>query len=561
MFVRYLAIPFCVSFAFAPTRNLSFSLHHASKEKSRLSEHARLGGASECGKYFIKEKINCRQTICDDFVSITDATHGTISRRNALIVTGAATTAATTMVSRTEASMIPGVLSASKRNLNNRGNDGGMVDDSNFNKNKTSSMIHNVENDHEQLLRSATLYRVQTKSDLLPSPKRQSREIPSGPSVNNVPTAHFIEDLQSKRAILLGEHHPEGRDHRLQAALIRSLHDAIHKDENSGFPATSNIMVGLEAIQRKFQPILDRYCAGAIDDEELVRATEWESRWYWSFEAYKPIFQTCRELGIGLLALDIATEDRLLVEQGGIEALNRKTLEEYVPDQEAFSSFGSTLAYESFVSYTLKPPYELQQRTKRQQTNKQIEYSNFVARQMLRDEGMASAAYAWLSENPSGILVGCIGINHATFGCGVQGRLEQKLAKDGVLVGRTKPNQKNQETVASVLINPEPLNTGTELKLCQGEGQTPIDDDDDEVTFARQIFVPSIRNQVCIENSVEVQNYALQLDYVSPTQNLQARRSAIEGATKNCQAKREETALRLSDYLLFSPKQRIASVV
>lgn len=552
MFVRYLAIPFGISLAFSPTRNLSLNLLHTSKEKYGNSNYSRLAGVSESGNRTTKENNNCQENVGNDIISLADATPGPISRRKAVIMTGAAA-AATTAVSSTDASMIPTASSTLVDNINNRD---GKIGDSEYNTIKTSSMIANVENGHEKLLRSSSVYRVQTKSNMLPNTKLQDRKILLGPSVNKVATESLVEELKSKQAILLGEHHPEGRDHRLQAALIRSLYDAIHNDRNSSFPANFEIAVGLEAVQRKFQPVLDQYCAGVIDDDELVRATEWESRWYWSFEAYKPIFQTCRELGIGLLALDIATEDRLLVEQGGLDALDRKTIEEYVPDQESFSSFGSTLAYESFVSYTLKPPFMLQQRTKRQQTNNNIEYSNFVARQMLRDEGMASAAYGWLSKNPSGILVGCIGINHATFGCGVQGRLEQKLAKNNVLGGK-KSNKKNQETVASILINPEPLNTGTELKLCRGEGRIPIADDDEEdsVTFASQIFVPNIRNQVCIENSVEVQNYALQIEFVSLKDNLQERRAAIEDATKNCQTKNRETVLGLCDYMLFSPKQ------
>ena len=556
MFVRYLAIPLGVSLAFALTRNLSLTLPCRSRENSRTLEDVRHIIASEHDQYSVEETIDRQENFCHGFTSLANATQGTISRRNAFLMTGAATTAAMTVAPRADANSIPFEHSILNDNGENDKNDG----------NKTSSMIANVENDHERLLRSASLYRVRTKSNSLQRSKLQDGKIFPGQVVNKVPAERFIDDLKSKRAILLGEHHPEGRDHRLQAALIRSLYDAIHQDKSSSFTTSSKIAVGLEAVQRKFQPILDQYCAGAIDEEELVRATEWESRWYWSFEAYKPIFQTCRELDIGLLALDIATEDRFLVEQGGIEALDGKTLEEYVPDQKTFSSFGNTVAYETFVSYTLKPPYELQQRTKRNQTsNKNIEYSNFVARQMLRDEGMASAAYGWLSKNPSGILVGCIGINHATFGCGVQGRLEQKLASNDVLVGRTQFKQKNQEpAVASVLINPEPLNTGTELKLCQGEGRTPVDDDEEDedgLSFARQIFVPNIRNQVCIQNSVEVQNYALQLDFVSSTQNLQGRRAAIEDAAKNYQTRRGETALGLSDYLFFSPKESIASVV
>merc|ERR1711862_588496 len=156
---------------------------------------------------------------------------------------------------------------------------------------------------------------------------------------------------------------------------------------------------------------------------------------------------------------------------------------------------------------------------------------------MLRDESMASSAAAWLSENTNGILVGCIGINHATFGCGVPGRLERMLSSSRIATasksGRKKSNSRQRKLVVSVLINPEPLNTGTELKICQVEGKPPIDDDDDDKV--KQFFIPNKSSQVCIENSIELQNYALQLP---PTGNLQDR----------------GRVMGLSDYLVFSPK-------
>lgn len=435
------------------------------------------------------------------------------------------------------------------------------------------------------LLESSNLYRVQTTRSattaattmtLLKNEKLQQQK--QGPSVHKVTKERLLDDLQSKRAVFLGEHHPEGRDHRLQAALIRSLHDAIQSNNRNNNEAAEvpTLVVGLEAVQRQFQHILDKYCTGGIDEDEFLTATEWESRWYWSFEAYRPIFETCRELNIRLLALDIATEDRLLVETGGLEALGNKLDEYYIPDLESFSAFGNTLAYQAFVSYTLKPPYELQQRTAfGKGTNKNnVSFSNFVARQMLRDGGMASVATSWLSKNPKGILVGCIGINHATFGCGVPGRVENMLsdystASQSRQRGNNSKNSninhnKHERMVASILINPEPLNTGTELKICQTEGRQPIDDDDDNddndssrSSKVKQIFVPNTSNQVCIENSIELQNYALQLDYVPPTSggDIQQRRTAMNEAAAFRQAKQGETVLGLSDYLVFSPKE------
>ena len=55
-------------------------------------------------------------------------------------------------------------------------------------------------------------------------------------------------------------------------------------------------------MQQRFQPELDAYVAARIDEQELFRATDWQRRWYWDFDAYAPIFRICRENGAKLLA-------------------------------------------------------------------------------------------------------------------------------------------------------------------------------------------------------------------------------------------------------------------
>ncbi len=48
---------------------------------------------------------------------------------------------------------------------------------------------------------------------------------------------------------------------------------------------------------------------------------------------------------------------------------------------------------------------------------------------ILWDEGMASAAYSWVSENNGGILIGLVGADHVKFGNGIPGRFA-RLSKD-----------------------------------------------------------------------------------------------------------------------------------
>ena len=52
--------------------------------------------------------------------------------------------------------------------------------------------------------------------------------------------------------------------------------------------------VGLEAVQRRFQPVLDDYLKGNINLAQLEQQTEWSTRWTWPFANYVPVFEAAR---------------------------------------------------------------------------------------------------------------------------------------------------------------------------------------------------------------------------------------------------------------------------
>jgi hypothetical protein len=112
-------------------------------------------------------------------------------------------------------------------------------------------------------------------------------------------------------ALWLGEHHST-KDHQLQADLVRSIHRLRQKelvDTSNG-----NMSVGLEMVQVQFQSALDAFIAKKISADEMKSLVQWEKRWSWSFEGYLPVFETCRELKIPLVALNVDSEDLGLVE-------------------------------------------------------------------------------------------------------------------------------------------------------------------------------------------------------------------------------------------------------
>ena len=150
------------------------------------------------------------------------------------------------------------------------------------------------------------------------------------PKLEEVDSLSFLKALGSNKeggSIWLGEHHNSERDHQFQAHCIQSIHAERIKKRNR-----NPMAIGLEQVQSQFQPVLDDYIAGKLTLDELKNGVEWEKRWMWNFDGYKPIFETAKKLKIKLLALNVDSEDLSLVEKGGYPGLPINRLHKYITD-------------------------------------------------------------------------------------------------------------------------------------------------------------------------------------------------------------------------------------
>jgi hypothetical protein len=193
-------------------------------------------------------------------------------------------------------------------------------------------------------------------------------------------------------ALWLGEHHNSAKDHQLQANFVRSIHGLRQKelvDTSNG-----NMSVGLEMVQVQFQPALDAYIAKQISADEMKSLVQWEKRWSWSFEGYLPVFETCRELNIPLVALNVDSEDLGLVESGGFPNLPRARLQKYISDPAGFAQFASNSYYKTYVDYVISPSYDMHKQMgilrstiTGQQLDEDMPFARFFSGRMLWDEG------------------------------------------------------------------------------------------------------------------------------------------------------------------------------
>ena len=152
--------------------------------------------------------------------------------------------------------------------------------------------------------------------------------------------------------------------------------------------------------------------------------------------------------------IDVDGEDKGKVELGGLAALDDAKLRAYVQRSGVLtSSLGARArSYEDYLELTLLAvcfgATKLGQKmTMSTSAARQMSWSNYVARQSLRDEAMAGASAGWLAQNPGGQMLNLWASSHAKFGYTGSRRARRMVAFG------------SSHAVASVLLNPTPINT------------------------------------------------------------------------------------------------------
>ena len=212
-----------------------------------------------------------------------------------------------------------------------------------------------------------------------------------------------LDDLATADVIYLGERHGILRHHHLQARIVQDL-------TAKKIP----LVLGLEMLEKQYQPILDRYNKGEIDFEQLAKETDWKNHWN-NYQDYKETLEAARKAGAPILALNARAETiRNIARKGGlgkIDAESRKELPAGIQlDDPAYKQMIQPLimGHMSANPDFLKPVYEAQ---------------------ICRDEMMAATLCDFLktSEGKGRKAVVLCGNIHAACGLGTPARVLRRL--------------------------------------------------------------------------------------------------------------------------------------
>ncbi len=214
------------------------------------------------------------------------------------------------------------------------------------------------------------------------------------------PVDAVLRQLAGKRVVFIGEEHERYDNHLDQLDIIRRLHAS----------APDRWVVGVEYVQRRFQPYLNAYVEKKIDEREFLRRTEYFERWGYDYALYRPIFQYARDNGIPMVALNAERELTDAVDKSGLAGMtsaDRSRLPQHVesPDQ----------AYRDRLRKIF------------QEHSGAFDFERFVEVQSVWDETMAEQIADYLTKYPDKAMIVLAGEGHVAFGLTIPDRVKHRL--------------------------------------------------------------------------------------------------------------------------------------
>ncbi|MEJ5338311.1 MAG: ChaN family lipoprotein [Aquificaceae bacterium] len=203
-----------------------------------------------------------------------------------------------------------------------------------------------------------------------------------------------MENFPGKyQVIFLPEEHTSREDHIFQLDIIRLLSSKNYR-----------LIIAMEMFQQPFQDALDQYVSCQIDEEEMLRRTDYRRRWGFDPDLYRSIWKFAKEKGIRIVAINISSELLQRVRREGLESLRDDSLPfPLIPQTER----------------------EIQRLREVLTGHPRVEERRFFDVQNAWDNGMALAIARLLERYPDHRIVVLVGREHAqSYESGIPRRLQ-----------------------------------------------------------------------------------------------------------------------------------------
>jgi uncharacterized iron-regulated protein len=222
---------------------------------------------------------------------------------------------------------------------------------------------------------------------------------PASSSPQPTPATALMSAMAGRQVVLLGETHDSAEDHRWQLQTLNQLH-----------AYRPNLAIGFEMFPRGLQPVLDRWVAGELSEQDFLKQSEWDRVWGFDARDYLPLFHFARMNRIPMLALNVERSLPEAVDNRGWDAIpepQREGVTRPAPPSQAYLK-------------ELRAIFD-QHPEKKADT---AAFARFVEAQTTWDRAMAQVMADHLKRQPNTLVVGILGAGHVRFGYGVAHQLQ-----------------------------------------------------------------------------------------------------------------------------------------
>jgi uncharacterized iron-regulated protein len=192
------------------------------------------------------------------------------------------------------------------------------------------------------------------------------------------------EQLKANRLIIVGELHTNEEHHRMQLAVIKTLHDAGVK-----------VAIGLEMFRQDSQEDLDRWISKDMSPDAFHQ--RYYDNWNYPWPYYSMIFEYARENKIPMVGLNIGREITQQVARKGFDSL---TEEQKGNLRDVFC-----IVDEEYMAFIRKAFGD--------HSHGKLNFFHFCEAQLVWDNVMAMNALDYLESNPDKVMVLLTGAGHA----------------------------------------------------------------------------------------------------------------------------------------------------
>jgi len=190
----------------------------------------------------------------------------------------------------------------------------------------------------------------------------------------------MIAELENTQIVFVGEQHINPEHHKIQLQIIKAIYDD-----------NLELKIGMEAFDFTYQPVLDEWSAGELDEKTFLKRVHWYTNWRYNFKLYRDVLEFIKEHRIPLIGLNIPFHIPPKIAIGGIDSLS-DVEKQYLPGDIDTSD----IDHRAYLKEIYKQHHALGR----------DDFESFYMAQCAWDEGMAESIARGIGKSKMVVLTG-----------------------------------------------------------------------------------------------------------------------------------------------------------